>query len=761
MTITALGILAVKKLLGTKITPRGHMRMWCLLLVVWIAGAGNSLIPESELSLRNWMPQMEQNVQKISMETAVQPGMPENTAVKDASLQQDRYHTTQALYIPGAGPVLEREYYENRQQRRDRGWLNGMPMLVTIPIAWILLQVTAWRQKKKLEALPDANPETDEGRRTLEILRELQEELGITTPIRVKTGAETTLLAYHKKPMICLEDGYSDAELRHVFAHELTHYRHGDLWRSEFFAVIACVYWWNPVSWIAFRRFRHDQEVYCDYDAARLTGDRKAYARLLVKAAAQKRFMVGTTSLLRGEKEVSRRVKSLAKFRQPASWLCGLATLGLVILAVSLALNPMPKNPDGQVQNGGVVQNISYEQLPFSKREFTLGSFILAEEMTQYNEGLVYKTDTDTRSERNFLVDYRNRVYAFQDGDFVITEDGQEILRLEEVWLAAEAHPDGGEIYISRSGEESSGVAAVIPWPYTEYRMQSTGRLTEEYRLYAIQRDGQDIYGDYRDFWLGYFKEECQYILYMGWEFDVTAVHEIGGSFRLLERVYGKYDTGDNVAYFLRDEEAGTEIPLYTDGYADFLEAVDENHLIFYCKGRNHITDAYHEFPYLHHLVREDSSVTEFQEYREDICFPLDEVTEAGKAADCLLEELRFTEDGVELTVTADPASPMGFYAAYSDAVLTQVSYEEEQHALRLHTHSITAVNEDMLNELDVPETHPYIRSFAVERYSDGADILLYLKEGAHGYYGETDSRTDSNHPKLKVRLTGKQGVRY
>ena len=81
------------------------------------------------------------------------------------------------------------------------------------------------------------------------------------------------------------------------------------------------------VIWMAFRRFRRDMEIYCNYDAARLSGD-KAYAATWVKAAAgTERFVLGTTSFIGGEKEVSARVKALAAFksrrpgsRQPQCW---------------------------------------------------------------------------------------------------------------------------------------------------------------------------------------------------------------------------------------------------------------------------------------------------------------------------------------------------------------------------------------------------------------------------------------------------------
>jgi len=122
---------------------------------------------------------------------------------------------------------------------------------------------------------------------------------------------------------------------------------------------------------------------------------------------------------------------------------------------------------------------------------------------------------------------------------------------------------------------------------------------------------------------------------------------------------------------------------------------------------------------------------------------------------------MQFTADGIELAVTPDPANPMDFYAAYTDMVWTRVSHDVQQKALRLTTRSITSVNEEMLNKLQVPEDHPYIEGFAVERKEGGAEILLYLKDAARGYYAESDAASNPDRPVLKLRLTSEEGVRY
>lgn len=172
--------------------------------------------------------------------------------------------------------------------------------------------------------------------------------VGVNDKVRIciKEGAETTFLTRMRgQYVIALESGFDAVERRQVLLHELTHLKHGDLGGNQSAALILAICWWNPVIWLAFRRFRRDMEIYCDYDAARLSGDKKVYATTLVKAAAgTERFVLGTTSFIGGEKEVSVRVKALAAFKKPKTWIAAAAVLALVIGCVCFVLNPVGQN---------------------------------------------------------------------------------------------------------------------------------------------------------------------------------------------------------------------------------------------------------------------------------------------------------------------------------------------------------------------------------------------------------------------------------
>ena len=338
VTAAAVLVLLIKLLFGNQITPRGHMRLWLLVAVSFIFSPITEFMPESGLAVRNWLPQSESTVETVWVEP-----YEDLNARGFAIEEQGNYYIVQkdhlSLRVPFSDKTLDAEFAATTSRAKLENWL-WFAGAAAVSL-WLLLG--SRKQKRKLKALPDG--------RDAALLAELEAVkvlVGVDNKvrIRIKEGAETTFLTRMRgQYVIALESGFDAAERRQVLLHELTHLKHGDLGGNQLAALILAICWWNPVIWLAFRRFRRDMEIYCDYDAARLSGDKKAYATTLVKAAAgTERFVLGTTSFIGGEKEVSARVKALAAFKKPKTWIAAAAVLALVIGCVCFVLNPVGQN---------------------------------------------------------------------------------------------------------------------------------------------------------------------------------------------------------------------------------------------------------------------------------------------------------------------------------------------------------------------------------------------------------------------------------
>ena len=338
VTAAAVLVLLIKLLFGNQITPRGHMRLWLLVAVSFIFSPIAEFMPESGLAVRNWLPQSESTVETVWVEP-----YEDLNARGFAIEEQGNYYIVQkdhlSLRVPFSDKTLDAEFAATTSRAKLENWV-WLAGAASVSL-WLFLG--SRKQKRKLKALPDS--------RDTALLAELEAVkalVGVDDKVRIciKEGAETTFLTRMRgQYVIALESGFDAAERRQVLLHELTHLKHGDLGGNQSAALILAICWWNPVIWLAFRRFRRDMEIYCDYDAARLSGDKKAYAATLVKAAAgTERFVLGTTSFIGGEKEVSVRVKALAAFKKPKTWIAAAAVLALVIGCVCFVLNPVGQN---------------------------------------------------------------------------------------------------------------------------------------------------------------------------------------------------------------------------------------------------------------------------------------------------------------------------------------------------------------------------------------------------------------------------------
>ena len=350
VTAAAALVLLIKLAAGNKITPRGHMLLWLPVAAAILTMPLAGVLPESDLAARTYLPQ-----------TQVRAVMPNAEPAQDRDLYEDpngkvqeseRPSDAQGVTVSQSGQTQVRMQmpFTDRTITGDFPASAGRERLKTgIYIAGMLmvlggLLIGTGKQRKKLRALEDS-----EDAQRLRQLTELRTKIGIRSRVKIviKQGADSTFLTWlDGRYVIALENGYDEAEQRQVLAHELTHLAHGDLGKNFIAAAVLTAFWWNPVIWLAFRRFRRDMEVYCDHDAARLTGNKKAYAATLVKAAAgTERFLFGTTSFIGGEKEVSARVKALAAFKKPKTWIAVLAVLALAAACVCFALNAKSSDP--------------------------------------------------------------------------------------------------------------------------------------------------------------------------------------------------------------------------------------------------------------------------------------------------------------------------------------------------------------------------------------------------------------------------------
>lgn len=127
--------------------------------------------------------------------------------------------------------------------------------------------------------------------------------------------------------------------LRHVLAHEYTHYRHRDQLWSALRCVCLVLHWYNPLVWLAAVLSRRDGELACDEGTIRLLGEdsRADYGRTLIGLTlARERagdMLLCATTMVGSRGSIKERIMLIAQKPRTAAY-----TLAAVILAAAVAV---------------------------------------------------------------------------------------------------------------------------------------------------------------------------------------------------------------------------------------------------------------------------------------------------------------------------------------------------------------------------------------------------------------------------------------
>lgn len=189
--------------------------------------------------------------------------------------------------------------------------------------------------------------------------------------------------------------------LRHVLAHELTHYSHRDhLWSILRGAALA-VHWWNPLVWLAVVCSRRDGELACDEGALKRLGDgeRAAYGETLLALVTAKArpadLLSFATTMTGGKRSLKERIQRIAK--QPKQLVSAMVAVMVVLTLSALVAFGQAKGreADPLLQPPGLCWNDSVETV--------IEKLGITEEQILYNEADEF-SDPNTSEKWSLIV---------------------------------------------------------------------------------------------------------------------------------------------------------------------------------------------------------------------------------------------------------------------------------------------------------------------------------------------------------------------
>ena len=169
-------------------------------------------------------------------------------------------------------------------------WLIGMLSLL---ISTLYRRYCLFKKIQGQSRLPDNSAPTI----ILDLCRNkmgLKREIPLIPCKQIQTAAVLGCL----RPVILvspqLEKNFSQNEIRDILLHELAHIQRADILWNWLAFIAQTLHWFNPLAWMAARRFRADRELACDSRVLKyLSSDEHShYGNTLIKIVRRKRIVL-------------------------------------------------------------------------------------------------------------------------------------------------------------------------------------------------------------------------------------------------------------------------------------------------------------------------------------------------------------------------------------------------------------------------------------------------------------------------------------
>lgn len=329
---SSLLILLVLLLRRLPIAPWQRYALWLVVLVRLLVPMQLFSLPASELTLPDVGSAMEdvdlyaiptgmlEGVSQEDVDTMLETFQP-GDVIHWSSSDMNFYDQFSFSYNTGCGVIEEdgvHTYALYANLRQALLWIYGTGVLAAL----LVLIRSNRRFSRQLKQL----------RRPLEVT-------GSLLPVYTAEGLPSPCLFGLFRPAIYLtpETAEDQTALRHILAHEETHYRHGDHVWSLLRCLALALHWWNPLVWLAVIISRRDGELYCDAATLKRLGDeeRQAYGETLLSLVTAKPgpwdLLSCSTTMTSGKRSLQERIRWIA--RRPKV----LVSVSVAVILVALA----------------------------------------------------------------------------------------------------------------------------------------------------------------------------------------------------------------------------------------------------------------------------------------------------------------------------------------------------------------------------------------------------------------------------------------
>lgn len=279
-SVTGFIVLLIKSLLKNKINKRYAYLLWMILVIKLIIPFG----PESNISLFNNIPINYKMENILSSNTTKLDNTNSNSNDNKSNnyiSKEDTTNDVNSTVLTSQDNHSVNENNENFTQdsqvfnnahsipiigiKSDKFskilffvWLFGF---VFSAVTYMIIYICFIKDLKKCSKLKYQRME--------KILKNCKSQLNINKNIQIIVYdkiSSPSIVGMFKVKIILPRNliNLSEEELRHIFLHELCHYKNKDNYMDNLLGLLQCIHWFNPLIYYYFKKMRNDMEICCD-----------------------------------------------------------------------------------------------------------------------------------------------------------------------------------------------------------------------------------------------------------------------------------------------------------------------------------------------------------------------------------------------------------------------------------------------------------------------------------------------------------------
>lgn len=279
-SVTGFIVLLIKSLLKNKINKRYAYLLWMILVIKLIIPFG----PESNISLFNNIPINYKMENILSSNTTKLDNTNSNSNDNKSNnyiSKEDTTNDVNSTVLTSQDNHSVNENNENVTQesqvvnnahsipiigiKSDKFskilffvWLFGF---VFSAVTYMIIYICFIKDLKKCSKLKYQRME--------KILKNCKSQLNINKNIQIIVYdkiSSPSIVGMFKVKIILPRNliNLSEEELRHIFLHELCHYKNKDNYMDNLLGLLQCIHWFNPLIYYYFKKIRNDMEICCD-----------------------------------------------------------------------------------------------------------------------------------------------------------------------------------------------------------------------------------------------------------------------------------------------------------------------------------------------------------------------------------------------------------------------------------------------------------------------------------------------------------------